>query len=123
MHVLQKLIAYGALSISVSDSIGYLVNEDGFDYMKISFLRGIKAQQRSLRDYSKTYARSRYYDEAKPWNERCDVAFAGCRILVEGSNMPFTPEGVQILRKASVLIAPSMAAGAGGMRLWLENLN
>ncbi|KAL5173837.1 Glutamate dehydrogenase [Glycine soja] len=124
MHVLQKLIAYGALSISVSDSIGYLVNEDGFDYMKISFLRGIKAQQRSLRDYSKTYARSRYYDEAKPWNERCDVAFAGasqneidhsdaiigCRILVEGSNMPFTPEGVQILRKASVLIAPSMAA-------------
>ena len=55
------------------------------------------------RDYSKTYARSRYYDEAKPWNERCDVAFAyasqneidqsdainlvnsGCRILVEGS--------------------------------------
>ncbi|KAG4941797.1 hypothetical protein D0Y65_044263 [Glycine soja] len=86
MHVLQKLIAYGALSIF------------------------------SIRDYSKTYARSRYYDEAKPWNERCDVAFAG-------SNMPFTPEGVQILRKASVLIAPSMAAGAGGMRLWLENLN
>ena len=55
------------------------------------------------RDYSKTYARSKYYDEAKPWNERCDIAFAcasqneieqsdainlvnsGCRILVEGS--------------------------------------
>lgn len=56
------------------------------------------------RDYSKTYARSKYYDEAKPWSERCDVAFpcasqneidqsdainlvnSGCRILVEGSN-------------------------------------
>ncbi|KAG4939759.1 hypothetical protein JHK86_045900 [Glycine max] len=81
-------------------------------------------------DYSKTYARSRYYDEAKPWNERCDVAFAGASQneidhsdAIIGSNMPFTPEGVQILRKASVLIAPSMAAGAGGMRLWLENLN
>lgn len=54
------------------------------------------------RDYSKTYARSKYYDEAKPWSERCDVAFpcasqneinqsdainlvnSGCRILVEG---------------------------------------
>ena len=54
------------------------------------------------RDYSKTYARAKYYDEAKPWNERCDVAFpcatqneidqsdamnlvnSGCRILVEG---------------------------------------
>ncbi|XP_027341862.1 NADP-specific glutamate dehydrogenase-like isoform X1 [Abrus precatorius] len=133
MHVLEKLVAYGALPISVSDSRGYLVDEDGFDYMKISFLRDIKAQQRSLRDYSKTYARSKYYDEAKPWNERCDIAFAcashneidqsdainlvnsGCCVLVEGSNMPCTPEAIDVLRKASVLIAPAMAAGAGGV--------
>ncbi|KAA8540308.1 hypothetical protein F0562_024129 [Nyssa sinensis] len=133
MHVLEKLLAYGALPVTVSDSKGYLVDEDGFDYMKISFLRDIKAQQRSLRDYSKTYARSKYYDEAKPWNERCDVAFpcalqneidqsdainlvnSGCRILVEGSNMPCTPEAVDVLRKANVLIAPAMAAGAGGV--------
>ena len=33
----------------LSDSKGYLVDEDGFDYMKISLLRDIKAQQRSLR--------------------------------------------------------------------------
>lgn len=107
-----------------------MVDDEGFDYMKMSFLRDIKAQQRSLRyvyieyylhipynqvvsfchrthgicrDYSKTYARSKYYDEAKPWNERCDIAFpcasqneidqsdamnlanAGCHILVEGT--------------------------------------
>ncbi|KAK4427301.1 NADP-specific glutamate dehydrogenase [Sesamum alatum] len=133
MHVLEKLIAYGALPITVSDSKGYLVDEDGFDFMKISFLRDIKAQNRSLRDYSKTYARSKYYDEAKPWNERFDVAFpcasqneidqsdainlvnSGCRILVEGSNMPCTPEAVDVLRKANVLVAPSMAAGVGGV--------
>ncbi|KAL8466090.1 hypothetical protein ACS0TY_035271 [Phlomoides rotata] len=133
MHVLEKLIAYGALPITVSDSKGYLVDEDGFDFMKISFLRDIKAQNRSLRDYSKTYARSKYYDESKPWSERCDVAFpcasqneidqsdainlvnSGCHILVEGSNMPCTPEAVDILRKANVLIAPSMAAGVGGV--------
>ncbi|KAH6830747.1 Amino acid dehydrogenase family protein [Perilla frutescens var. hirtella] len=133
MHVLEKLIAYGALPITVSDSNGYLVDEDGFDFMKISFLRDIKAQNRSLRDYSKTYARSKYYDESKPWNERCDVAFpcasqneidqsdainlvnSGCRILVEGSNMPCTPEAIDVLRKASVLVAPSMAAGVGGV--------
>lgn len=54
------------------------------------------------RDYSKTYARAKYFDEVKPWNERCDVAFpcasqnevdqadainlvnGGCRLLVEG---------------------------------------
>lgn len=133
MHVLEKLIAYGAIPITVSDSRGYLVDEDGFDFMKISFLRDIKAQHRSLRDYSKTYARSKYYDEMKPWNERCDVAFpcasqneidqsdavalvnSGCRIVVEGSNMPCTPEAVDVMRKANVIVAPAMAAGVGGV--------
>ncbi|KAI4330667.1 hypothetical protein MLD38_028931 [Melastoma candidum] len=132
LHVLEKLIAYGAIPVAVSDSKGYLVDDDGFDYMKISFLREIKSQQRSLRDYSKTYARSKYYDEAKPWSERCDVAFpcatqneidqadavnlvnSGCRLLIEGSNMPCTPEALDVLRKSNVLIAPAMAAGAGG---------
>ncbi|RVW51901.1 NAD(P)-specific glutamate dehydrogenase [Vitis vinifera] len=138
LHVTEKLLAYGALPITVSDSKGYLVDEDGFDYMKISFLREIKSQQRSLRDYSKTYARSKYYDEAKPWSERCDVAFpcasqneidqsdainlvnSGCRILIEGSKVQFKhalyPEAVDVLRKANVLIAPAMAAGAGGLK-------
>ncbi|KAG9146819.1 hypothetical protein Leryth_005145 [Lithospermum erythrorhizon] len=133
MHVLEKLNAYGALAITVSDSKGYLVDEEGFDYMKITFLREIKAQQRSLRDYSKTYARSKYYDEAKPWSERCEIAFpcafqnevdqtdainlvnSGCRILVEGSNMPCTPEAIDVLKKANVLVAPSMAAGVAGV--------
>ncbi|XP_010320812.1 uncharacterized protein [Solanum lycopersicum] len=133
MHVLEKLIAYGAVPITISDAKGYLVDDDGFDFLKISFLRDIKAQQRSLRDYSKTYARSKYYDEAKPWSERCDVAFpcasqneinqsdainlvnSGCRILVEGSNMPCTAEAVDVLRKANVLVAPSIAAGVGGV--------
>ncbi|XP_025616996.1 uncharacterized protein [Arachis hypogaea] len=84
-------------------------------------------------DYSKTYARSKYYDEAKPWNERYDAAFAcasqneieqfdainlvnaSCRLLVEGSNMPCTPEVADFLKKASVLIAPAMATGIGGV--------
>lgn len=140
-HVIEKLLAYGAIPITVSDSKGYLVDEDGFDYMKIQFLRDIKAQQRSLRDYSKTYARSKYYDEAKPWNERCDVAFpcaaqneidqsdainlvnSGCRLLVEGSIMPCTPEAVDVLRKANVVIAPAMAAGAGGIAAGELELN
>ncbi|CAE5959947.1 unnamed protein product [Arabidopsis arenosa] len=133
MHVVEKLIACGAHPVTVSDSKGYLVDDDGFDYMKLAFLRDIKSQQRSLRDYSKTYARAKYFDEVKPWNERCDVAFpcasqnevdqadainlvnAGCRLLVEGSNMPCTAEAVDVFRKANVLIAPAIAAGAGGV--------
>ncbi|KAG8380061.1 hypothetical protein BUALT_Bualt07G0154300 [Buddleja alternifolia] len=133
MHVLDKLLGYGAVPITISDSKGYLVDEEGIDYNKLDVLKQIKDQNRSLRDYSKQYARSKYYDEAKPWNERCDIAFpcafhneidqsdainlvnSGCRILVEGSSMPCTPEAVDILRKGNVLVAPSMAAGVGGV--------
>lgn len=38
--------------------------------------------------------------------------FALCPL---GSNMPCTPEAVDVLRKANVLIAPAIAAGAGGV--------
>ncbi|KAK9102222.1 hypothetical protein Sjap_019476 [Stephania japonica] len=141
MHVLEKLLAYGAVPVTISDSRGYLVDEEGFDYVKLSLLRDIKTQQRSLRDYSKTYARSKYYEDAKPWNERCDLAFpcaaqneieqsdavnlvnSGCRILIEGSNMPCTPQAIDVLRKANILIAPAKAAGAGGVAAGELELN
>ncbi|KAJ6812822.1 NADP-specific glutamate dehydrogenase [Iris pallida] len=133
MHVLEKLLTCGAIPITISDSKGYLLDEDGFDYVKFSLLRDIKVQQRSLRDYLKSYTRAKYFEDAKPWNERCDIAFpcasqneidqpdalslinSGCHIIVEGSNMPCTPQAIDVLRKAKVLIAPAKAANAGGV--------
>jgi len=133
MHVLEKLIAFGAVPVTISDSRGYLLDEEGFDYVKLNLLREIKVQQRSLREYLKTYSRAKYFDEAKPWSERCDIAFpcasqnelnhadalslvnSGCRILIEGSNMPCTAEAVDVLRKSKVLVGPAKAASAGGV--------
>lgn len=141
MHVLEKLLACGAIPITISDSKGYLVDDDGVDFVKFSLLRDIKAQQRSLREYLKSYPRAKYFDDAKPWQEPCDIAFpcasqneidqsdavalinAGCRILIEGSNMPCTPEAVDALRKAKVLVAPAKAASAGGVAGGEHELN
>ncbi|KAG1346403.1 NADP-specific glutamate dehydrogenase [Cocos nucifera] len=124
-----------------SDSKGYLLDEEGFDYVKFSLLRDIKAQQRSLRDYLKSYAQAKYFEDAKPWNEHCDIAFpcasqneidqpdavalvnSGCRILIEGSNMPCTPQAIDVLRKAKVLVAPAKAASAGGVAVGELELN
>ncbi|GAY38606.1 hypothetical protein CUMW_037950, partial [Citrus unshiu] len=99
MHVLEKLIAYGAIPVSVSDAKGYLVDEDGFDYMKISFLRDIKSQQRKTTQRH-TLGLSTMMKQ---------------NLGMKGSNMPCTPEAVDVLKKANVLIAPAMAAGAGGV--------
>ncbi|XP_074577543.1 uncharacterized protein LOC141833953 [Curcuma longa] len=106
MHVLEKLDSCGAIPITVS------VQE---------------------LEYLKSNPRAKYFEDAKPWSERCDIAFpcasqneidqpdaidlvnSGCRVLVEGSNMPCTPQSIDILRKAKVLVAPAKAASAGGM--------
>lgn len=37
-----------------------------------------------------------------------------------GSNMPCTAEAVDVLRKANVLIAPAIAAGAGGVSFFFN---
>ncbi|URD93109.1 Glu/Leu/Phe/Val dehydrogenase, dimerization domain [Musa troglodytarum] len=102
MHVLEKLFSCGAIPITISDSKGYSLDEDGFDYVKLSFLWDIKVQQKSLRDYLKSNPRAKYFEGAKPWSEQCDIAFpcasqneidqpdavalinSGCRILIEG---------------------------------------
>ncbi|XP_066306395.1 uncharacterized protein [Miscanthus floridulus] len=141
MHVLEKLLPCGAIPVTVSDSKGYLLDEDGFDYMKYSLLRDIKAQQKSLKEYLKSYPHAKYIDDAKPWSKQCDVAFpcashneidqeeavaiinSGCRVLVECSNMPCTVQAVDILRKAKVIVAPAKATAAGGVALGELELN
>uniref|UniRef100_A0A3B6GSC1 glutamate dehydrogenase (NADP(+)) n=2 Tax=Triticum aestivum TaxID=4565 RepID=A0A3B6GSC1_WHEAT len=49
MHVLEKLLSCEAIPVTVSDSEGYLFDGDGFDYVKYTLIRNIKAQQRSLK--------------------------------------------------------------------------
>ncbi|MCO5562017.1 hypothetical protein L7F22_015643 [Adiantum nelumboides] len=120
-------------SLCIVDSRGYLYDESGLDDGKLRYIRQIKAQQKSLREYTKSYPRAKYCDEAKPWAERCEVAFpcatqnelnhsdaialvnGGCRFLVEGAVMPCTSEALDVLRKSNVFVAPSKAASAGGV--------
>jgi glutamate dehydrogenase (NADP+) len=39
----------------------------------------------------------------------------GCRYVVEGANMPTTPDAVALLREAGVAFGPGKAANAGGV--------
>jgi glutamate dehydrogenase (NADP+) len=49
MYVLEKLIAFGAVPVTISDSRGYLLDDEGFDYGKLALLRDIKVHNKSLR--------------------------------------------------------------------------
>ncbi|KAL1550868.1 glutamate dehydrogenase (NADP(+)) [Salvia divinorum] len=132
-QVLEKLFEFGSIPIYVSDSKGCLFDDNRFDSQKIELLKKIKADKRSLRHYSETYEHSMYTKDGKPWTVKCDVVFpcashneicsgdalalvnAGCILLVEGSSMSCTLDALEVLTSHRVLVAPSVAAGVGGV--------
>ncbi|KAG6524697.1 hypothetical protein ZIOFF_014632 [Zingiber officinale] len=126
MHVLEKLHSCGAIPITISGVVTFVSMFSSTNW----FVLNVRCH---CREYLKPNPRAKYFEDAKPWCERCDIAFpcasqneidqpdaialvnSGCRVLVEGSNMPCTPQAIDILRKAKVLVAPAKAASAGGV--------
>lgn len=132
LSTVEKLIEVEAIPVTLSDSAGYLIDSEGFDYMKLGILKELNSRQKGLREYTKNFPQSKYVEDAKPWAEKCDVAFAcasqneinhsdaislvstGCQVFIEGSNMPCTVEATEVLRKSKVIIGPCKAANVGG---------
>src|SRR5690606_13446054 len=74
-----------------------------------------------------------YRDASRPWDIPCDCAFPsatqneltvadaqaliknGCRVVVEGANMPTEEEAVNLFIANKVFFAPGKAANAGGV--------
>jgi glutamate dehydrogenase (NADP+) len=135
LYAVEKLIAFGAVPVTVSDTRGYLLDEDGIDRAKLGLIRELKAHNKSLREYTKNYPRAKYYDDMKPWAVNCDIAFpcatqnelnhadamslinVGCQIIIEGANMPCTAEAIDVFRKSKVWFGPGKAANAGGVTI------
>lgn len=128
----QKAAQLGAKVVAMSDSNGYIVDENGIDYKVIKEIKEVK------RDRIKTYLNyvpmAKYVEGCKGiWTVKCDVALPcatqneldadgakalvsnGCFAVAEGANMPSTPEAVEIFQRAGLLFAPAKAANAGGV--------
>ncbi|XP_024394355.1 uncharacterized protein [Physcomitrium patens] len=135
LYAVEKLISFGAVPVTISDTRGYLLDEEGFDRVKLSLIREIKAHNKNLREYTKSYPKAKYLDDTKPWAVKCDIAFpcatqnelnhadamslinVGCQIIIEGANMPCTAEAIDIFRKSKIWFGPGKAANAGGVAI------
>jgi glutamate dehydrogenase (NADP+) len=85
-----------------------------------------------IKEYAEKYG-VEYYDDKRPWEIPCDIAFPsatqneiskndakklidnGCYCVSEGANMPTVPEGVDVFMNAKILYGPGKAANAGGV--------
>ncbi len=130
----EKLIQLGAKPITLSDSGGTIVDEDGIDEGKLAFAKELKNVTRGrISEYAKKFPKAKYLEGQRPWGVPCDCAFPsatqneisgddakallknGCAVVCEGANMPTVPEGVELFVREGILYGPGKAANAGGV--------
>ena len=134
-YTVQKLIQLGAKPLSMSDSSGAIIDEDGIDEEKLAFVFDLKNVKRGrISEYVKKFPTAKYYEGKRPWGlTKADVAMPsatqneineenakalienGCMCVSEGANMPSTPEAIDVYKAAKILYAPGKASNAGGV--------
>ncbi len=133
-YATEKVNELGGKVITLSDSAGYIVDEDGISGEKWDFVMDLKNVRRGrIKEYADKFKSAKYYEGTGVWNVKVDVALPcatqnellgddakalidnGCICVAEGANMPTTPDGAELFVKAGVLFGPGKAANAGGV--------
>lgn len=132
IYAAQKAIQLGAKVVSLSDSDGYIYDEDGVDLDLIKRIKEIRRGR--ILEYVDIRTNAEYVPDCRRiWEIPCDIALPcatqneidrhsaealtanGCFAVAEGANMPSDPEAVEHFLKKGILFAPAKAANAGGV--------
>ncbi len=136
----EKVLELGGKVLALSDSSGFIVDEEGINAKKLAFVMDLKNNKRGrIKEYVGEYPKAAYQatnqdDNCNPlWQVKCDVALPsatqneinvedanhlvknGCLCVSEGANMPSTPEAVNVFLESKILYGPGKAANAGGV--------
>jgi glutamate dehydrogenase (NADP+) len=136
----EKVNQMGGRVISLCDSSSTVIDEQGICGDKCDFLMDLKNVRRGrISEYADKYSSAvcfigdSVWDVIKQQGIKVDVAIPcatqneidgeqasalaknGCLCVVEGSNMPSTPEAVRCYQENNILFGPGKAANAGGV--------
>lgn len=136
----EKVLDLGGKVVTLSDSGGYIYDEEGIDREKLAFVMELKNEKRGrISEYADKYKNAVYTptdrnaDHNPLWDHKADVAFPsateneingkdaqnlinnGVYAVSEGANMPSTPEAIDIYMDNKVLYGLGKAANAGGV--------
>ncbi len=139
-YTVEKILDLGGKVVTLSDSSGYIYDEEGIDREKLAFVMELKNVKRGrIKEYVEKYPNAIYtpVDPEKDynplWDHKADCAFPsatqneingkdaqnllknGVYLVSEGANMPTNLDGVKIFLDAGILYAPGKAANAGGV--------
>ncbi len=130
----EKATQLGATVLTLSDSSGYILDNDGINAEKLAHVMHIKNVERGrISDYLKKYPSATFVAGKTPWGVACDIAMPcatqnelngddakalianGVKCVAEGANMPSTPEAIEAFAAARILFSPGKASNAGGV--------
>jgi glutamate dehydrogenase (NADP+) len=133
-YAAEKAIELGATVLTMSDSGGYILDEEGIGTEKLEFIMDLKNNKRGrIKEYVDEYPDAKYFEGETPWTVACDIALPcatqneldgddaktliknGCICVSEGANMPSTPDAIHEFQNNKILFAPGKASNAGGV--------
>jgi glutamate dehydrogenase (NADP+) len=133
-YAVEKINDLGGTVISMSDSTGAIIDENGISGERWEYIMDLKNNRRGrIKEYADEFGIP-YYDGKRPWGlAKADVALPcatqneisgedaqelvknGCKCVAEGANMPSTPEAVEVFLGNKVPFGPGKAVNAGGV--------
>lgn len=139
-YTVEKLIEMGAKPVTLSDSSGYIYDEEGITREKLAFVMDLKNVRRGrIAEYAEKFAGADFIatdnalDHNPLWDHPAQCAFPsatqneisekdaanllrnGVYVVSEGANMPTSSGGVNRFLEAGILFGPGKAANAGGV--------
>ena len=132
IYAAEKATELGATVVAMSDSSGYIYDEDG---VQLDVMKQIKEVERlRISEYAKRVEGATFTAGCSGiWTIKCDIALPcatqneinldsaktlianGCKAVAEGANMPSTTEAINEFLSAGILFGPAKAANAGGV--------
>ena len=132
IYATEKAQQLGAKVIALSDSNGYIVDENGIDLKVVKQIKEV--ERKRIKEYADRVKGAKYVEGCRGiWSIPCDIALPcatqneldekgaemliknGCKFVAEGANMPSTPEAIEAFQKAGIAFGPAKAANAGGV--------
>ena len=139
-YTIEKITQLGGKAMSISDSGGTIIDEEGIDAEKLKYVMEIENVRRGrAKEYAEKYKSAKYYEGKSVWDVvkdgglKFDCAFPsatqneineqhaaamvknGCFLVSEGANMPSNLAAIKIYQESNVLYGPAKAANAGGV--------
>jgi len=139
-YTIEKIHELGGKAISISDSGGTVIDEDGIDAKKLAFVIELENVRRGrAQEYTEKYKNAKYFAGKSVWDVvkdgglKFDCAFpsatqneineqqaaamikSGCFLVSEGANMPSNLAAIKQYQQANILYGPAKAANAGGV--------